>query len=91
MEKRIEDNVHHITVEAIGTASPVDATITFRDGRKVNVRLDEKTLTGGPYTVEDVQSIVYYTATGSPELSLGTIDGVTGEYYGGPAGGSMKD
>ncbi len=72
MEKPDEFVTFDVMVTA--TAAPIDATIKFRDGHKVNLRFNEETPVCGPYTAEDVESITYYTATTSPDcvISVGT-------------------
>lgn len=71
----MEKPEEYITVEITATAPPIDATIKFRDGHKVNLRFNEKAPAGGPYTLEDVESITYHTVDASPccVISVGTI------------------
>lgn len=77
-------NDEYITIEVTATAQPVDVTLEFKDGHKMNLRIDEK-VPAGTYTLEALKSITYYTATVSPDCSISL--GVIGE----DAGGSMKD
>jgi hypothetical protein len=62
-----------LNVTASATAQPINATIKFRDGRTVDVRLNERTSTGGHYEFEDIESITYYTIEGlDASIDVGT-------------------
>lgn len=65
-----------LTITVTKTASPICATVKFRDGRKVDLRLNEMTPAGGFYEAEDIESITYYTAFHEHDLilDLGTIE-----------------
>ena len=69
----MEKSDEYMTIEVTATAPPVDFLIKFRDGHTVGVRLGEKTPAGGPYTLEDVESITYATTSPGCVISVGTV------------------